>query len=165
MRFTKEEKLTTIAEGQKIGVKTVSAKYDISDETYRHWRYKAQGIKPRKHFSLKKKLRILEEGVRDGVYRTCAAHHIDPGTYYSWKRRIGFTKSPNAGRSSEEEKLAILEEGSENGILRTCTAHGISFPTYYNWKRKLGYCKVHVLAPDVLYCRRIAQRELRAVEP
>jgi transposase-like protein len=91
MRFTKEEKLTTIAEGQKIGVKTVSAKYDISDETYRHWRYKAEGIKPRKHFSLKKKLRILEEGVRDGVYRTCAAHHIDPGTYYSWKRRIGFT--------------------------------------------------------------------------
>ena len=107
-----EEKLTIIAEGEKAGVRIVCAKYDISDQTYRDWRYKAQGIKPRKHFSLKKKLKILEEGARDGVYRTCAAHHIDPVTYYNWKRKFGFTKSPTkAGRPnrfSEEEKLAIL---------------------------------------------------------
>ena len=140
-RFTQEEKLTIIAEGEKTDAKIVCAKYDISDETYRRWRYKAQGIKPRKHFSLKKKLKILEEGVRDGVYRTCAAHHIDPRTYYSWKRRIGFTKSPKAGRPnrfSEEEELAILAEGYENGILGTCAAYGISFTTYYNWKRRSG---------------------------
>ena len=142
MRFTEEEKLTIVAEGEKTGVKSVCAKYDISDQTYRVWRYKAHGLKPRKHFSLKKKLKILEEGVRYGVYRTCAAHHIDPVTYYNWKRRFGFTKSPirlgRPNRFSEEEKLAILEEGYENGIPRTCNAYGISLTTYYNWKRRSG---------------------------
>ena len=131
MRFTEEEKLTIIAEGEKTDAKIVCAKYDIHEETYRRWRYKAQGIKPRKHFSLKKKLKILEEGARDGIYRTCAAYHIDPVTYYNWKRRFGFTKSPKAGRPDrfrEEEKLAILEEGYEWD----------SLTTYYNWKRRSG---------------------------
>ncbi len=79
-RFTEDKKLAIVKEGEKTGVKTVCAKYDISDQTYRDWRYKAQGIKPRKHFSLKKKLKILEEGARDGIYRTCAAYQIDPVT-------------------------------------------------------------------------------------
>jgi transposase-like protein len=35
MRFTEEEKLTILAEGEKTGVKTVCAKYDISDQAYR----------------------------------------------------------------------------------------------------------------------------------
>jgi transposase-like protein len=144
MRFTEEEKLKIIAEGQKAGVKAICAKYDVSDQTYRAWRYKAQGIKPRKLFSLKKKLKILEEGARDGIYRTCAAYHINPTTYYNWRHKLGFTKLPRRGRPerfSKQEKLAILEEGYKNGILRTCTAYGISSQTYYHWKRRLGYCR------------------------
>lgn len=130
MRFTEEEKLTIIAEGEKTDAKIVCAKYDIHEETYRRWRYKAQGIKPRKHFSLKKKLKILEEGARDGIYRTCAAYHIDPVTYYNWKRRFGFTKSPKAGRpvgrtvSGRKRNWLFLRKDT-NGILRTCSAYGI----------------------------------------
>jgi transposase-like protein len=85
MRFTKEEKLTIIAEGQKIGVKTVSAKYDISDETYRRWRYKAQAIKPRKHLSTAKRLRILREGEKSGVRAVCAKYGISDQTYRHWR--------------------------------------------------------------------------------
>ena len=65
MRFAEEERLIIIAEGEKNGVRAVCAKYGISDQTYRLWRYRAQGTKPRKHFSLKKKLKILEEGARE----------------------------------------------------------------------------------------------------
>ena len=99
MRFTEEEKLAIIKEGQKIGAKAVCAKYDISGRSYRVWRYKAQGIKPRTtRFSLKEKLKILEEGVRDGIYRTCAAYHINPTTYYNWRNKLGLTKLPRRGR-------------------------------------------------------------------
>ena len=59
MRFNEEEKLTIIAEGQKAGVRAICAKYDISDQTYRDWRYKTLGIKPRKHLSSAKRLRVL----------------------------------------------------------------------------------------------------------
>jgi transposase-like protein len=45
MRFTEEEKLTIIAEGENTGVKTVCAKYDIGDQTYRNWRYEARARK------------------------------------------------------------------------------------------------------------------------
>ena len=144
MRFSEEEKLKVIAEGQKTGAKAVCAKYDIGEQTYRRWRYKAQGIKPREHFSLKKKLKVLEEGARDGIYRTCAAYHINPTTYYNWRHKLGFTKLPRRGRPErfgEEEKLAILDEGYRNGVLRTSTAYGISSTTYYHWKRRLGYCR------------------------
>jgi len=34
MRFTEEEKLTILAEGEKTGVKTVCAKYDINTQSY-----------------------------------------------------------------------------------------------------------------------------------
>src|SRR6516164_9876437 len=144
MRFTEEEKLTIIAEGEKNGVRAVCARYGISDQIYRIWRYKAQGIKPRKHFSLKKKMKILEEVARDGTARTCAAYHISPFTYYRWRHKLGFTKQPRRGgpeRFSEEEKLVILKEGYENGIRRTCTVYGISSQTYYSWKRSLGLCR------------------------
>jgi transposase-like protein len=139
-----------VRRAQKTGVKAVCAKYDICDQTYRVWRYKAQGIKPRKHFSSKKKLKILEEGARDGVCRTCADYRINPTTYYDWRHKLGFTKLPSRPgrpeRFGDEQKLAILKEGSENGILRTCTALGISISTYYHWKRKLVIAK----ARDVL---------------
>ena len=144
--YSQEERLAIIKEGETNGVKAVCAKYWISDQTYRIWRYKVQGLQPRKHFSLKKKLKILEEGARDGVYRTCVAYHINPTTYYNWRHKLGFTKLPRWGRLerfSDEEKLAILAEGYENGIFRTCTAYGIHFTTYYYWKRKLrsaSYC-------------------------
>ena len=146
MRFTEEEKLKIIAEGQKAGVKAICAKYDVSDQTYRAWRYKAQGIKPRKLFSLKKKLKILEEGVRDGISQTCAAYHISPFTYYRWRQKLGFTKLPRRGRPgrfSEEEKLAILKEASQNGVSRVCAAYGVHPQTYYYWKsHKLGFIKL-----------------------
>jgi transposase-like protein len=108
-RFSGKQKLAILKESEKTGVKTVCAKYKISGQTYRGWRYKAQGIKPRKHFSLKKKLKILEEGARDGIYQTCTAYHINPTTYCNWRHKLGFTKLPRSGRperSSEEEKLA-----------------------------------------------------------
>ena len=145
MRFTEEEKLTIIAEGEKNGVRAVCARYGISDQIYRIWRYKAQGIKPRKHFSLKKKMKILEEVARDGTARTCAAYRISPFTYYRWRHKLGFTKLPKRGRLerfSDEEKLAILKEASQNGVSRVCAAYGIHPQTYYYWKlHKLGFTK------------------------
>jgi hypothetical protein len=66
-RFSEKEKLAIVKEGEKTGVKIVCAKYDISDQTYRDWRYKALGIKPRKHISSAKRLRVLREGERNGV--------------------------------------------------------------------------------------------------
>jgi hypothetical protein len=64
MRFTEEEKLTISAEDERTGVKTVCATYDISDQTYRDWRYRALGIKPRKHLSSAKRLRVLKKKAR-----------------------------------------------------------------------------------------------------
>jgi transposase-like protein len=42
-RFTEKEKLAIVKEEKKNGVKAVCAKHDISDQTYRLWRYKAAG--------------------------------------------------------------------------------------------------------------------------
>jgi hypothetical protein len=61
--FSEKEKLAILEEGEKNGVKAVRAKYDISDQTYRKWRYKVLGIKPRGYLSSAKRLRVLREGV------------------------------------------------------------------------------------------------------
>jgi transposase-like protein len=57
-RFTQEERLTILEDGERNGVKAVCAKYDISDQSYQLWRYKANRIKPQKQRSPKEKLRI-----------------------------------------------------------------------------------------------------------
>jgi hypothetical protein len=54
--------LAILKEGEKNGFKAVCAKYDTSTQSYRLWRYKAEGTKPRKHLPVEKKLQILEEG-------------------------------------------------------------------------------------------------------
>ena len=41
-RFSEKEKLARLKEGKKSGVKAVCAKCDISDQTYRLWRYRAR---------------------------------------------------------------------------------------------------------------------------
>jgi transposase-like protein len=61
-RFNEEQKLAIVKEGEKTGVEAVCVKYDISDQSYRNWRYKALGIQPKNQQSRTKKLRILEEG-------------------------------------------------------------------------------------------------------
>ena len=116
-RFSEKEKLVIVKEGQKNGVKAVCARYGISTQSYRLWRYKARGIQPKKYFSSNEKLRILEEGFHNGIGQVCAAYRIDPGTYYNWKRKLGFTKSPRSPgrppRFSEKEKLAIVQEAEK----------------------------------------------------
>jgi transposase-like protein len=39
--FSEKEKLAILNEGEKNGVAAVCAKYGISDQSYRNWRYKA----------------------------------------------------------------------------------------------------------------------------
>jgi transposase-like protein len=84
-RFSEKEKLTIIAEGEKSGVKSVCAKYDISDQIYRKWRYKAVKIKPRKHLSSAKRLRVLREAEKNGVRAVCAKYGISEQTYRLWR--------------------------------------------------------------------------------
>jgi transposase-like protein len=70
-RFSEEDKLAIVEEGEKHGAKVVCAKYGFSDSTYRLWRYKAKGIQPRKWRSPEEKLRILEESYQNGItYKT-----------------------------------------------------------------------------------------------
>jgi transposase-like protein len=138
-RLSEKEKLAIVKEGEKTGVEAVCAKYGVSDQTYRVWRYKVQGIESRKHFSLKKKLKILEEGAREGIYRTCAANHISSRTYYNWGHKFGFTELRRRGRPdrfSEEEKLAILREGEKIGVKAICAKYGISDQSYRLWRYK-----------------------------
>src|SRR6516162_11705646 len=94
-RFSEKEKLAILKEGGRNGVKAVCAKYGVSDQTYRVWRYKIKGIEPKKQFSIKKKREILEEGFQNGIERVCPAYRIHSTTYYRWKRKLGFTKSPS----------------------------------------------------------------------
>src|SRR5215469_10022888 len=136
-RFTQEEKLAILKEGEKNGVKAVCAKYGVSDQTRR---YKAHGIRSRKHFSLKNKLKILEEGARNGIYRTCAANQISRQTYYNWKLKFGFTKLARRGRLArfnEEEKLAILREGEKIGVKAVCAKYAISDQNWRRWRYKI----------------------------
>jgi transposase-like protein len=46
--LVKKKKLAIVKEGEKTGVEAVCAKYDITDQSYRFWRYKALGIGPKK---------------------------------------------------------------------------------------------------------------------
>jgi transposase-like protein len=89
-RFNEEQKLAILKEGEKNGVKAVCAKYDTSTQSYRLWRYKAQGTKRRKCFAFEKKIRILEERYLKGIQQVCNAYRINPTTYYYWKRRLGY---------------------------------------------------------------------------
>ena len=73
-RFTEEEKLTILEEAKKTGVEAVCAKYGISDQSYRNWHYKINGIKPKKQLSRTEKLRILEEGYQTGIEQVCTAY-------------------------------------------------------------------------------------------
>jgi hypothetical protein len=57
--------LAILEEAENVDVNEVCAKYEISAQTYRVWRYKASGIKPRKHFSPEKKRKIFKEGARN----------------------------------------------------------------------------------------------------
>ena len=108
-QHTQKERLAIVKEGEKVGIEAVCAKYGISTQSYRTWRYKINGIKPKKQRSRKEKLRILEEGYQNGILPTCTAYGIDPTLYYYWKKNLGFTKSPRrfwmkktASRSSIE---------------------------------------------------------------
>jgi transposase-like protein len=136
-RFSEKEKLAILKEGEGNGVNAVCAQYGMSDQT---WRYKAHGVRPRKHFSLKNKLKILEEGARNGIYRTCAANHISRPTYYNWRHKLGFTKLPRRGRLArfnEEEKLAILREGEKIGVKAVCAKYAISDQNWRRWRYKI----------------------------
>jgi hypothetical protein len=59
-RFNEQQKLAILKEGEKNGVKAVCAKYHISAQSYRLWRYKVQGTKAKKYLPVEKKRRILE---------------------------------------------------------------------------------------------------------
>jgi len=133
-RFNEEEKLAILREGEKIGVKAVCAKYAISDQNWRRWRYKIKGTEPKKQFSIKKKREILEQGFQNGIERVCAAYRIHSTTYYRWKRKLGFTKSPprraRPRRFSEVEMLAIVKEAERTSGKAVREKYGISPSTY-----------------------------------
>lgn len=108
--LVKKKKLAIVKEGEKTGVEAVCAKYDITDQSYRFWRYKALGIRPKTQLSLTEKLRILEEGHNNGINQICAANRIDPRTYYRWKKELGYSKSrPRLGRPRRFIESRIIE--------------------------------------------------------
>lgn len=108
--LVKKKKLAIVKEGEKTGVEAVCAKYDITDQSYRFWRYKTLGIRPKKQLSLTEKLRILEEGYNNGINQICAANRIDPRTYYRWKKELGYSKSrPRLGRPRRFIESRIIE--------------------------------------------------------
>src|ERR1700741_123077 len=139
-RFSEKEKLAILKEGEKNGVKAVCAKYGISDQTYRAWRYQAAGIQPRKHLSSAKRLQVLREGEKNGVRAVCAKYGITDQTYRVWRYKAAGIQPRRWARKqfSTEEKLQILEEGYQNGIEQVCAAYRISSRTYYRWNNKLG---------------------------
>jgi transposase-like protein len=71
-RFTQQEKLAILKEGEKTGVKAVCGKYGVSQGAYRFWKYKARGIEPRRRFSEEEKLAILREGEKNCAKAVCA---------------------------------------------------------------------------------------------
>jgi transposase-like protein len=139
--YERLQRLRIVKEGKKTGVKAVCAKYRISDQSYRLWRYKVRGIQPRRHFSVEEKLRILEDGCQNGVLKVCAAYRIDPTTYYYWKRQFGFTKSPRIPgrprRFTDEEKLVIVEEGERTSVKAVCEKYGFCPKSYRLWRYKV----------------------------
>jgi transposase-like protein len=134
--FTNQQKFAIVKEGEKTGVEAVCAKYDISDQSYRLWRYKALGIQSKKQLSCTEKLRILEEGYNNGVNRVCAVHRIDPMTYCRWKKALGSSKSRRRGRPrrfSREEVLAIVKEAEKTSTKAVCEKYKISPSRYSVW--------------------------------
>ena len=118
--YSQEERVAILKEGEKTSFNAVRAKYNISPQTYRRWRYMARGIKPKpaRHFPDRRKLQILEEGYQNGIGVACKRRGIDPSVYFYWKHKFSFTKSrPRClhtfPRFSTEQKLAILKEGEK----------------------------------------------------
>jgi hypothetical protein len=97
-----DEELAILKEEEKNDVKAVCAKYHISTQSYRLWRYKTQRTKPRKYLPVEEKLHILEEGYENSILRTCASNGIYLPTYCYWKRRLGYSKSLRAGQNVEK---------------------------------------------------------------
>jgi hypothetical protein len=108
----------------------VLAKYGISDQSYRNWRYRVNGIKPKKQLSRTEKHQILEEGFQNGIKEASAAHGVDPASYFRWEKKFGFLKSrPIPGpprRFSEEQELTIIKEADKIGSKAVREKYGIS---------------------------------------
>jgi len=51
-QYSQKERLVVVKEGEKNGVKAVCAKYGISTQSYRTWRYRVHGIRLRKQLGL-----------------------------------------------------------------------------------------------------------------
>jgi transposase-like protein len=139
MRFTEEEKLTILKEGGKVGASAVCANYGIGDQTYRRWRYKALGIKPKNYLSSAKRLRVLREGEKNGVRAVCAKYGISDQTYRICRYKAQGIKPRKY--FSLKKKLKILEKVARGGNARTCATYHISPFTYYRWRHKLGFTK------------------------
>ena len=58
---------------RRVGVKAILAKYSISEQRYRNWRNRVNGIKPKKQLSRMEKLKILEEGYLNGINEASAS--------------------------------------------------------------------------------------------
>src|SRR5215470_17995521 len=129
-RFNEEEKLAILREVEKIGVKAVCAKYAISDQNWRRWRYKIKGTEPKKQFSIKKKHEILEQGFQNGIERVCAEYRIHSTTYNRWKRKLGFTKAPPRHRKqtrvTQEQVLVKAREAQKTYTKAVCEKYGLS---------------------------------------
>ena len=135
-RFTEKEKLAILKEGEKNGVKAVCAKYGVSDQTYRVWRYKTKGIEHKKQFSIKKKREILEQGFQNGIEQVCAAYRISPRTYYRWKK-LDFTKSLRRS-FTEKEQLLIVKDAIRDGISKASRKHKVNGAKVRGWAQQLG---------------------------
>jgi len=136
-RFSEKEKLAIFKEGKKNGVKAACAKYDISDQAYRVWRYKAAGIQPRKQFSIEKKSQILEEGFQEVIEQVCAAYRINLRTYYRWKRKLGFTQSLRRS-FTKNEQLLIVKDAIRDGISKASRKHKVNGAKVHGWAQQLG---------------------------
>src|SRR5262249_26912081 len=143
-RIKQEERLAIVQEGEKTSFNAVCAKYNISPQTYRRWRYAARGIKPKpsRHFSPQQKLEILEEGYQRGIGVACKRWGINPAVYHYWKHKFHYTKSrPRClhthPRFSTEKKLAILKEGESTSASAVVRKYGFHSDTYAVWRYRL----------------------------
>jgi transposase-like protein len=140
--FSHETELAIVQEGEEKGVKAVCAKYGVGYQTYRDWRFKARGIRPRKRFSLGEKLQILEEGYQNGIPAVCGKYQIETTTYHRWKHKLGFNKSPKRV-FSEKERLLIVNDAVEDGICKACRKHKVSEARVHDWAQAFGLEILH----------------------
>src|SRR5215469_12047493 len=76
-RFSTEQKLAILKEGEKTSAIAVAHKYGFDNNTYAVWRYRLLGIPPKKRIQDRRRmLEILEDGAKYGVARACAKHGI-----------------------------------------------------------------------------------------